>query len=205
MSKKDTPVKLTAAMETLAATAIHAFAKDSETAAKSTDNMSKHVLKLAVEAQKHTDVEGIFVALCRHAETVFKQENMADGKEKPIKALLPFWPVVKSQVRAGLKVGVKMDKVKSVYEMQKSLPKAERKPGGATNAKLTLPKNLNDSMAALTQALKTIITTRPGLVDGANAIIVRAAEDLGTLIKGDEKSEAIEPSNAGGVPTEKAA
>lgn len=184
--KSETKTLLTQEQEQAAVTAIHNFAKDSKTAAKATDNLSKHVLglaKLALKIDKARAVE-IFGALCRHGETVIKQENAKGGKEPPIKALLPFWPVVKSQVLQGLKSEkVDVSKVESVYQMTQELgaEKKTRKTGGNAGdeaGKVTMPKELEGVWTRLNAALKEIILKQPQLITAAGTTLTECVEEL---------------------------
>lgn len=194
--KGDNKYVLTADLEKLAASAIIAFAKDAEKGKKASDNMSAHVLLLAQEAQKvggAEKAEGVFAALTRHAEATFKQSHLIAGKEVAIKQLLPFWPVVKSQVLAGMKQGIDLKKVTSVYEMTKTIKPKSRAPGGATGeaaaSKITMPKELTPAWERVTAVLKRIVVSEAHLIAAAVGVLNECADELEALSKATAQPE----------------
>lgn len=190
---------LSASLVNLAIKAIHDFDKAGKKAQDTMDNVSKHVLLIAQAAEKESNAnkESIFVEMCRQAEVVFKEEHEKDGKVPPIQKLLPWWPVVKSQVRAGLKAGLKVRDFKTVYELQQKTPVKERaarttdgtkengKEGDDTG-KVTLPnddegKAVNTNLKRVHDALKEMVTRHMSL-KSAGEILAKAAEALEEIV-----------------------
>lgn len=179
-------IVLTADLEKLAVTCIHDFAKDEKSGREATDNMSKHILRLAKEAEAKggkDKKEELYVALCRHAETVYKQENMHGGKELPIKQLLPFWPVVKSQILAGMKSGIPMRTAKSAYDIVKQTPKTVRAGSNAGNdaGKVTVPKDIGAAIDKVYEAVKVIVLSHKDKTDALIAELNRCAAAITAL------------------------
>jgi len=194
MSKQETTL-LTNEQEKLADKAIKAFASEQSKSAEAMGNMSKHVLSLAVEAQKgdvtRERAMEIFDALCRHAERTFKASHLdAKNKEQPIKKLLPFWPVVKSQTLAGLKADLKISKYKSVYEVVKETPTAARKPqtDGKRDTKVTMPNELAPLWERLNAVLKEVVVNRKTLITATATALTELVEELEEMVHIDTQS-----------------
>lgn len=179
MSKEETKMTLTGTLEKVAVGAIEAFAKAEKAAVKGYDSMSMHLLtiaKAAIKAGGKDKAGEVFTLMCRHAETVYKQGHMKAGKEQPIKTLLPFWPVAKSQVFAAMKANVITDKTESVYEAVKATPKKDRAPktptdktGESKDKAITLPntaegKAFGEAYERLKRTLVTLVVQRVELL-----------------------------------------
>lgn len=210
---------LTAALEKLAVTEIKGFAADFKKTEKGIGSMSDHLLTLAKAAEKTAGTDkakrdSVYKALCRHAETVYKQEHTKNGEELPIKQLLPFWPVAKSQVQAGMNAGLKMSDYKTVYEVTAATPKKERavktpdadtgKESGGDAITVTgdVPgsKELVGALDKLHKTLKAIMVQRPGMVPSIAtqlAAFVASIDEAAKLM--DEADAKTGEDNGAGV------
>lgn len=223
MSKKGetkSAIVLTGEQTEFARGQIDAFAKDYGKAKAGINNMSSHLLQLAIRAAKDggaKKAEEVYKAFCRDAEVYYKQTHLKDGEEQPIKKLLPFWPVAKSQVLAGIKAGLDVSKYKTVYELVDATPKAERTPKtpegedadeSGDDSTVTAPKGahgdaLTANLKRVHVILKAIVVQRPELVASAAVMLGELADELTEMAEIEDKAEKSGATpNVGGVPGE---
>lgn len=220
-------IVLTAALESFAVDQITAFETDWKKAKAGVGSMSNHLLMLAKRAEKDGGPEKrdeLYKALCRHAETVYKQAHLGPKNEElPIKRLLPFWPVAKSQVQAGLNAGLKMADYKTVFEITEALPKRERAPktpdgttaNGGEDSAVSLPKGAHgEALAAALQrfhrTIKAVVVQRKELIADTAVKIMALCDSIDADAKlvheADTKGQAPNVNrNPIGMPEEQVA
>lgn len=220
MSKNNVAIQLTGDLEEFAVKQVNAFAADFQKAKSGINNMSKHLLDIAKRAEKDGGKERkveLYKAICRHGETVYKQNHLKNGEEQPIKKLLPFWPVAKSQILAAMTAGVVMAECKTVFEAVDKTPKQERgtkarddkAEGDDDDGQVSIPKGahgdaLQESLTRVHKVLKAIVVQKPQLVAAAAVELGKLADALEEMAQLDEEADAHGASDVGvaGVPGE---
>lgn len=221
-------IVLTASLEAFAVDQITAFESDWKKQKAGIGSMSNHLLALAKRAEKDGGPEKrdeLYKALCRHAETVHKQGHLGPKNEElPIKRLLPFWPVAKSQVQAGLNAGLKMSDFKTVYELTDALPKKERAPKtpdgqtgktGDEDSAVSLPKGAHgEALAAALQrfhrTVRAVVVQRKELIADTAVKIMALCDSIDEDAKlvHEAETKGVAPNanrNPAGMPAEQVA